>query len=394
MRFRLLVTISSCFVFSSGAHAQTAVFYRIVAGTNSAIAPGTAPGALAWTNAGVGSAYSIEWAFSLAGFAAGAGESIEYGTVTAATMNAVLPIPTTPRPAPASYRLIPAGKFRMGNADPLLPRPTESPLHEVPVSAVYMDKCEVRKDFWDAVRSWGATNGYTDLAAGVATAGDHPAQTLTWYDCVKWCNARSQRDGLAPVYFTDAARTNLYRTGTNSLDATFVLWEANGYRLPTEAEWERAARGGLVGNHFPWPSTNSSFAGDIDGTKANYRSSSDAYETPSPSDTETTPVGYYNSAQVIGGIVQGSDMTNGYGLYDMAGNVSEWCWDWYSTNYYSTFPTNAWPADPTGPTGGIKRVTRGCNWNNVAGALRCAYRTEAVPSDGAGHIGFRCVRGL
>ena len=395
MRFRLFIlTLPLCLVFSSPAPAQTRAFYRVVSGTNSAITAWGGAGALAWTNAAAGGSFSLEWAFNLGDFSSGSAEAVEVGTVTSVTMAVAAPLPTTARPSPGTHRMIPAGVFLMGNSDTNLNRPTESPVHEVAVSAFYMDKYEVRKELWDEVRSWAGTNGYSDLPAPSGD-GNHPARTLTWYDCVKWCNARSEKEALTPVYCTDAAKTNAYRAGTLDVEGSFVKWDANGYRLPTEAEWEKAARGGLVGNHYPWPSTNSAYAADLSGTKANYKSSGDAYETDDTSDTETTPIGYYNSNQVIGGIVQGSDMTNGYGLYDMAGNVSEWCWDWYSTNTYTAYPTNAWPADPPGPAGGTNRVVRGCNWSTAsAGALRCAYRVNVAPAAGGAMYGFRCVRGL
>jgi formylglycine-generating enzyme required for sulfatase activity len=391
---RLILILALCLAFTTPAPAQTRMFYRIVSGTNLAITSWTGPGALAWTNAAVGGAFNIQWAFDFTEFASGSMESVEYGTVTAITMAVAASLPTTARPLRSTHRMIPEGSFLMGNSDTNLNKATESPVHNVAISAFYMDKCEVRKDLWDEVRSWAGTNGYSDLAVGVGTGGNHPAQTLTWYDCVKWCNARSERERLTPVYCTDSAKTNVYRSGTVDAEDSFVKWDANGYRLPTEAEWEKAARGGLVGQHFPWPGAASNYLDDIDGTKANYSSSGDAYEIGGPSDTKTTPIGYYNSNQVIGGIVQGSDMTNGYGLYDMAGNVSEWCWDWYSTNYYATYPTNAWPTDPPGPTGGSTRIVRGGYWDNVRGALRCANRADSPPSFFRANVGFRCVRGL
>ena len=86
-------------------------------------------------------------------------------------------------------------------------------------------------------------------------------QTVDWYDAVKWCNARSQQAGLTPVYYTDAGMTQVYTNGY--ADAVYVNWAANGYRLPTEAEWEKAARGGLSGQRFPWGNT-------ISESQANY----------------------------------------------------------------------------------------------------------------------------
>ncbi len=386
---RLPFVLSLCMAFPVLAGAQTAMFYRMAAGTNSAIVSWSRPNLLVWTNAAPVDRFNLEWAFAMSDFANSNMETVAYGSVTDRTMAVAAPIPTTARPSRDILRLIPAGRFLMGNSDSHVNKPMESPVHEVAVGALYMDKYEVRKSLWDTVKSWAATRGYTDLAAGVGTDGTHPVQTVSWYDCVKWCNARSEMDGLTPVYHTDSAKTNVYRTGAIALDASFVLWNANGYRLPTEAEWEKAARGGLVTNHYPWPSTSDAFTNDIDGSKANYKSSGDPFEPGTVAGTGTTPVGYYNGA--TGGL----DMANGYGLYDMAGNVSEWCWDWYGTNYYAAYPANAWPADPTGPTGGTLRVVRGCNWNNPVGALRCAARAGAHPTTGGGsQFGFRCVRGL
>lgn len=210
--------------------------------------------------------------------------------------------------------LIPAGSFTMGDnyaegsAD-------ERPTHGVYISAFYMDKFEVTKALWDEVYRWGGAHGYTFDAPGQGNGPDHPVHSVSWYDAVKWCNARSEMRGLTPVYYTNVGHSpgQVYKAGALNLSAEFAKWSANGYRLPTEAEWEKAARGGLNGDHFPWPSHGGGYQLHVDGGKANFSGSGDPYENASPS---TTPVGYYNGRQTPAG----ADMANGYGLHDMAGN--------------------------------------------------------------------------
>ncbi|MCX7005324.1 MAG: SUMF1/EgtB/PvdO family nonheme iron enzyme [bacterium] len=273
--------------------------------------------------------------------------------------------------------LIPAGYFAMGTtfADG---GTGELPVHTNFISSFYLDKYEVTKAKWDEVRAWALANGYS-IGVGAGKAANHPVQTVIWFDCVKWCNARSEMEGLTPCYYTNAAQTLVYRGGTVDVQNAWVKWAANGYRLPTEAEWEKAARGGAVGMRFPWADANT-----ITNSRANYNGNTGyAYDlgpngynplfAPTP---YTSPVGYFAA--------------NGYGLYDMAGNVWEWCWDWYGNAYYASSPSS----DPRGPLSGTSRVLRGGGWVNGADGCRGAERNSYSPGNPDGSLGFRCVRGL
>ena len=283
---------------------------------------------------------------------------------------------------------VPGGLFQMGDSYSE-GYPDELPVHSLHVSDFYMDQNEISKSIWAIVYGWAITNGgYTFEHAGVATDPSHPVHTISWWDAIKWCNARSEMDGLTPCYYTTAAKNVVYKDNTHpNLSNDTVDWSANGYRLPTEAEWEKAARGGLTGHHFPWVSLLGIYTDHIEGRKANYYNSGD------PFDDGTTPVGWYNGSQVPAG----GDMANGFGLYDMSGNVWERCWDRYSNSWYSA--SAATVPDCRGPDSGTAtqcRVLRGGSWDSLylSIGLRCALRLDLVPGFTYRSIGFRSVRGL
>ncbi len=282
---------------------------------------------------------------------------------------------------PAGMAFIPAGPFQMGDAfnegygD-------ERPVHSVQVSAFFMDKFEVTKALWDEVYQWALAHGYSFDRSGGGKAANHPVHSIRWDDAVKWCNARSEKEGLTPCYYTAASQSTVYRSGYVALANNAVKWTANGYRLPTEAEWEKAARGGLQGKRFPWGDT-------ISHSQANYSSTgSPAYDlSPTREFHPTYKTGDYPYTSPVG-----SFAANGYGLHDLAGNVGEWCWDAYSDTWYGQ--SGATTDDSRGPVFVSFRVLRGGYWDSRADFLRCAFRLRVTPTYAGFILGFRCVRGL
>ena len=191
----------------------------------------------------------------------------------------------------------------------------------------------------------------------------YPCVDVSWYGAVAYCNYRSELEGRTPCY---------------NLNDWTCNWSANGYRLPTEAEWEYAARGGVSGTRFPWGDT-------ISHSQANY------YSSPSP-DYDVSPTAGYHPDYRGTGFPNispvGSFAPNGYGLFDVIGNQGEWVWDSYSEVYYLSSPST----NPRGPAPGAWRTVRGGTWFGNAEGARLAYRGQLMPGSALGHFGFRPAR--
>ena len=290
--------------------------------------------------------------------------------------------------APADMVLIPAGNFQMGDTfNDSLSFWGERPVHVVAMSSFYMGRHLVTKSQWDDVYNW-ATNRppavrYQFDSAGVGKGPDHPVVSVNWYDMVKWCNARSEKEGFTPAYYTASDLAMVYRTGQVGITNGCVAWNSGGYRLPTEAEGEKAARGGVTGHRFPWSDVDT-----IDHTRANYQGNPTKYAYDlGYAGYDTT---YYDGGNFPYSNPVGAFAPNGYGLYDMAGNAWEWCWDGFDQNWYSN--AGATQRDPRGPVITSLRVLRGGVSDMEAIYARCATRYNLNPNLVCSCGGFRCVR--
>lgn len=254
---------------------------------------------------------------------------------------------------PDGFVLIAGGSFLMGSPENEAWRGEDELQHPVSVGDFYMGRHELTQDEYRAVMGDNPST---------FSGGDLPVENISWFDAVAYCNARSLREGLTPAYVID---------GRN------VSWDrsANGYRLPTEAEWEYACRAGTA---TPFNTENS-----ISAEESNYYGHypymiEENYF--SQENLDTRPGRYRQTTLAVG-----SFAPNAFGLYDMHGNVGEWVWDYYGT--YMMFRQE----NPAGPVSGASRVYRGGGWNDFAKNLRSAYRATLPAEQRSFNIGLRLV---
>ena len=255
---------------------------------------------------------------------------------------------------PENFVLIKGGTFQMGSPGTEAWRSADETQHTVTVSDFYMSKYELTQKEYEEITGNNPSN----------FSGENlPVENISWLDAVTFCNARSEKENLTPAY---------------TIDGQNVSWDrsANGYRLPTEAEWEYACRAGTT-TPFYMENSPSSEEANYYGhypyeIEDNYFSQGNLQVQPGEYRQTTVPVGSFSE--------------NPYGLYDMHGNVSEWVWD-----YYGEYPAEE-QTNPAGPATGTLRVYRGGGWNDFAKNMRSAYRATLEQNKGSFNLGIRLVR--
>jgi formylglycine-generating enzyme required for sulfatase activity len=259
---------------------------------------------------------------------------------------------------------VPGGSFQMGNPDTSVGYGDERPVHTVTLTGFSMSKYQVTQAQYQAVMGSNPSYFSSNPASG-EVQGNRPVETVSWYDAIVFCNKLSIAEGLTPAYrisgSTNPSDWGAVPTSSNSTwNAAVIVSGSTGYRLPTEVQWEYAAKGG-------------------NGTPGNY--------TYSGSNTIDNVAWYDDNSDYMTHEV-GKKAANGLGIYDMSGNVVEWCWDWYD-DYTSGAQNN-----PAGPASGSYRVIRGGYWGNSASFVRSVFRNYGNPYDRGsyGGLGFRLVR--
>jgi formylglycine-generating enzyme required for sulfatase activity len=262
---------------------------------------------------------------------------------------------------------IDAGTFFMGSPETEADRQTNETQHSVTLTkGFYMGKYEVTQEQYDAVMGSNPSYFKTALTGEDGTPGKRPVEYVSWYNAIVFCNNLSVAEGLDPVYSISNS-TDPDDWGAVPTTSSNATWDQavmdkskNGYRLPTEAEWEYVCRAGTA---TAWYTGNAE-----DGTP--HLNTAAWYSNNAGSKTHQV----------------GLKTANAWGLYDMHGNVFEWCWDWYKEDI------TADNTDPTGAVTGTNRVRRGGDWDYDAQHLRSAYRGAYNPYFRSSIIGFRLVR--
>lgn len=256
--------------------------------------------------------------------------------------------------APKNFVLIEGGSFQMGSPEDEAWRSGDEAQHTVTVSDFYISLYELTQSEYQAVIGENPSN---------FSGESLPVENVSWLDAIAYCNARSEQEGLLPVY---------------TIEGQNVRWDrsADGYRLPTEAEWEYACRAGTTTPFYleNSPSAeNTNFYGHYPyRIEDNYFSQGNLAVKPGEYRQTTVEVGSFDASP--------------NGLYDIYGNVAEWVWD-----YYGAYPTEE-QTDPTGPDSGVLRVYRGGGWNDFAKNMRSAYRATMEQDKASFNLGIRLAR--
>jgi len=264
---------------------------------------------------------------------------------------------------PVEMVSISAGTFTMGSPSTESGSDSdERPQHSVTLSSFKMGKYQVTQEQYQAVMGTNPSNFTSAVSGESGTPGKLPVERVSWYDTLVFCNKLSMIEGLSPAYrisgSTDPAAWGIVPTSSNTTwDAVQIVAGSTGYRLPTEAQWEYACRAGTT----------------------------TAYNTGAAISDNT---GWYTSNSGSKTHEVGKKPANAWGLYDMHGNVWEWCWDWYGLSYYSSSPAS----NPMGASSGAVRVLRGGSWSYSAESLRSACRGSSYPYGRFINLGFRLVR--
>lgn len=260
-------------------------------------------------------------------------------------------------PLPSAMIFVEGGSFEMGDRHQT-GKEDETPSRKVTVPSFYISRYETTFEEYDRFVEETWCRRPDDHGFG---RGRRPVINVSWYDAVLYCNWRSKKEGLTPCYTVDKLNKDAdNRDDADGLKWT-VLWDrsANGYRLPTEAEWEFAARGGKKSKNYVGAGGN--LVDTVGWRLANAK-------------VATREVGLKKPNELL--------------IFDMSGNVAEWCWDWYAPNYKG-METDS----PTGPKFGNRRVVRGGSWEDLPADLRVSSRRSEIPDrSDLRSVGFRMAR--